>query len=128
MATPFFQIQNTPITITPGSPGQTTLLTKDATGAAIDVSSGFTLTFLEAAAAADYNSDGPNPDLSSHVSAAFTTTGVTLSWTSAQANTISHLLGTLHSNVACFLSNDSGTTASTLAISPLTVNNAGGLI
>lgn len=127
MSTPFMQVQTNSLTINSGSPGSQKFLTKDASGAAINVSSGYTVELFRCTPNNGYNFDFGAIDLSGHVTPTFDTTGVTLSWTSAQASAISALLQTLANNFVLTVSNDSGTTQTRLAAANLTISSLQGM-
>jgi hypothetical protein len=126
MATPFMQLQTPSANLIPGSPGAFKVLTKDATGAAIDVSSGYTATSLIAYPATDFNTEAGGTNIAADVSFAFDTTGVTVSWTGAQASTMNNALKNLHQNLILTLSNDGGSTNSTVCGGSLVINNFNG--
>jgi hypothetical protein len=128
MATPFFQVQTQQITMLPGSPGSLKFLTKDANGVAVDVSSGYTLGALVAQPTGNRNLDNGPIALTSDVTATFSTTGVTIAWTGPQATTISGLLQTTANQFVLGISNDAGTTITTLAASTLTIQNYNGAL
>lgn len=115
MATPQFQLVTTPLQIENGSPNSIKILTKDLTGAAIDVSSGYTCKVRMMPGNPARPGGGSNvSDISSSFSFAFSTTGVTLSMTNAQAGTFggAHAPGTYP--VEVWLSNDAFVTEAKL--------------
>lgn len=124
MATPQFQIQTGNITFLASNPGSLFIPTKDTSGNPVNVSSGYTgvnLTPLPVSAA---NGGYPGFDLLSNMTVSFGSTGVTLSWTGAQANTISTLLPTVQTAGNLRVSNDSGTTDSIIGTIQMTMNQA----
>lgn len=121
MATPFLTVQNANLTVIPGSPGFQRIDTFDSAGAALSVASGYTMEFLNAKPASDANPAVPAVELAANFSKAFDATGVTISWTGAQAATIAAALSTLRSSIGIGLSNDTGTTTSLVANGSLTV-------
>lgn len=115
MATPVILAQTRNAEIVPGSAGSLRVTTLDADGAALDVSSGYTLDFFNVVPSTGANPDKAAQDIKANMSAAFDATGFTLSWTAAQSSTIAAALYTLASSFGCGISNDSGTTASLAA-------------
>lgn len=124
MATPFLIVQNVNLTIIPGTPGQQRIDTFDSAGSALSVASGYTVDFVNAVPATDANPLVAPVELVADFSKAFDATGVTLSWTAAQAATIAAALSTLRSSIGIALSNDTGTTATLAASGSLTVENS----
>lgn len=121
MATPPMTAVNVSATITKASAGTIRITTLDAAGAALDVSSGYSVGFMHAVPSANNNIGKTAVDLSSDFTPAFDATGVSLAYTAAQASTIVAALATLSSSVGFGLSNDSGTTKSLAAKIALTV-------
>lgn len=121
MATPAMSPANVTASITPASAGVIRINTFDAAGAALNVSSGYTLDFVKAVPASDANPLATPVDIASSLSAAFDATGVNLSFTAAQASAIAAALGTVRSSVGIGLSNDSSTTATLAAVVALTI-------
>lgn len=121
MATPIMTAANFNAQVVPGSAGRFRIDTLDADGAALDVSSGYTLDYFKASPASDDNSLNGPVDLVAQVTATFNATGVTLSYTAAQASAIAAALPTLRSNAGVGLSNDSSATASLAATGSITV-------
>lgn len=127
MATPAFQIQTTSITVTRNTPGSATVLTKDSSGNAVDVSTGYTLGTMNVAPSANQNSAFADVSIGASMTATFGTTGVTLSWTAAQANTIAGLLPVTNCNYGLSISNDAGTTKSLIGLGLLSLANPSAL-
>lgn len=125
MATPFFALQSVDMPIVVGAPGSIFIPTVDASGAAIDVSSGYTMTRFDSRPQSDPNtlSTVAYPAISSNCTIAFGATGVTISWTEAQSLLLTHIFDTLRNVAALTISNDSGTTHSLLASINISVDN-----
>lgn len=121
MATPAMTPTSVSAQVIPGSAGKIRVTTLDSAGAPLNVSSGYTMDFLNAVPSAGANSAAPAVDLSSLVSAAFDATGVDLTFTAAQATSIAQALAVLSNQVGIGLTNDSGTTKTLAAIIALTV-------
>jgi len=113
MATPQMIIQSGSKVLIPGSPGSLRINTFNPDGTVLDVHTGYTVGINRA-----FPQSNPNPglgaqDVSSQMSAAFDTTGLTLSWTGTQAtNMVNSILTSMQNAHAVALSNDSGTTQS----------------
>ncbi len=122
MATPAMLQQSFNTTIQKGNAGSIRINTFTPAGVALDVSSGYTLAVLKAQPAGNANTDGAAVDISGDVTPAFDATGVTLSFTAAQANTMIGALAALFSTVYARLSNDAGTTSSIAAVGQLSVD------
>ena len=124
MATPAMLASSFSMQVIPNNAGSVRINTLDGAGAALDVSTGFTIV--------DFNVDvssGQNPlktaqDISANFTPAFDETGVTLSWTAAQAATIAAALPSLNCVAALLISDDSGTTASLAAQGSITLQAA----
>lgn len=128
MATPRMTPVNISFEVIPGNAGGFRVNTLDGDGAALDVSSGFTVGKLNFAPANDSNPLKAAQDLDASISAAFDATGVDITFTGAQASTIANALYTGSSSVALLLTNDSGTTASLAASGSATVRPAKELV
>lgn len=127
MATPAFSIQTQAITVTKGTPGSVTIPTKDVSGTVVDVSAGYTLGKLTVQPSSNVNPLFADIDLTADVSAAFSTTGVTLSWTAAQASTIAAALPVINNTFGLSISNDAGTTKSLIGLAGLNLANTANL-
>lgn len=127
MATPATKPSNVNISIADVQAGSAFIKTFNADGSVLDVSSGFTLSIVKVAAANQPNSGISAIDLSSHMTPNFTSTGLGLSWTAAQAATMVTLLQSLSNNYVAQISNDSGTTNSIAGFGTLTINPYNGL-
>lgn len=121
MATPAMQASSVSVIVTPGSAGKIKFNTLDSAGAALDVSSGYTIGFINAVPSGNVNPLKAPVDLSSLMTPAFSATGVEFSYTAAQASSIAAALSTLNSSVGVGLSNDSGTTSTLAAVVGITV-------
>lgn len=128
MATPAMRPSSVNLTIQPGQAGQVVIPTLDATGAALDVSSGYTAASFKFAPSANANPHVAAQDLKADMSFAFSTTGVTASWTAAQATTMSGLLQVLSNQYVLSLSNDAGTTNSAAGQGIATIQTFGGIL
>lgn len=124
MATPAMLVQSLNITVVPGSPGTARIDTFNPDGSALDVSSGYTMDFLNAKPATDSNPLVAPVKLAAQFSKAFNATGLTISWTAAQASAIAAALATSRSSIGVGLSNDTGTTATLAASGSLTVDSS----
>ena len=125
MATPILVATSFNAQVIPGNAGTIRINVLDADGAALDVSTGYTVDFFKAAPASDANPEVDPVDLTADFSKVFDATGVNLNYTAAQAATIAAALPTLRSLCSCAISNDSGTTASIAASGTLQVVNEG---
>ena len=124
MATPNMLVQSLNATLRNLNAGSFRINTFNPDGSVLDVSSGYTLNRFGCHAASDaLTSGGGGYNLTSDVSAAFDATGLTISWTAAQANTIFGLLQTIHNTAFVEITNDSGTTHQFVAIGQLTVSD-----
>ena len=123
MATPILTATSFNAQVIPGNAGSVRINVLDADGAALDVSTGYTLDYFKAFPASDANPEKAPVDLTSNFTATFDETGVLLSYSAAQASTIAAALYTLRSNCGVGLSNDSGTTTSVAASGTLQVVN-----
>lgn len=122
MATPAITARNATAQIVPGQAGKLRILTLDADGAELDVSSGYAEAFFNVVPASNANPDKAATDIKGNMSFAFDATGVDITWTAAQASTIAAALSTLSSAFGFGISNDSGTTASLAAVGTLLLN------
>lgn len=127
MATPFLRLQNFTAEMLLNSPGRIRLNAFDANGDAVDLSSGFTLQYFGCKPSSNGNPGGPASTLTSHVTATFDATGLTISWTDAQSATMVALLLSLQSTAMVSISNDSGTTSTVLGAGLVVYNNINGL-
>lgn len=113
MATPAMLRQNVSATMAYDNAGSVRINTFNANGTVLNVASGYTLLSCRALPTNNYNPLFSPIDLTGDISVAFDATGITVSWTVAQAATILGLLQTLQNNADVSISNDSGTTSST---------------
>ncbi len=128
MATPIMQVQNVTGVLRNQSPGSLRINTFNANGTVLDVHTGYTLATFGVAPSQSPNFDGTQPSLVADVTATFDATGLTISWTAAQATTmINALQAQLNSGVA-LLSNDGGTTTSQAAVVNLNIDQLSQLI
>lgn len=128
MATPFFRIQTFNTTVFSANTGGFRVNTLDSTGAAVDVSSGFT---IEAAQIRMGSGGNPNYgqlqglDILSQLSFAFDATGFDVSWTAAQASAIVGSVPGLSNQLALSISDDAGTTEQLVAVGTMAVSTLG---
>ncbi len=115
MATQQFLVQTPNVTFRKNSPGSLTILTKTPAGVAIDVSAGYTLQNMKVTNNPFQFLLSPSVDIAADVTAAFSTTGVTISWTAAQSATIAGALTSLNNSLYVNLSDDAGATHSCVA-------------
>lgn len=129
MATPGFTIQTPVINTSRGQPLSTKFLSLNQANppVAVDVSSGFTVKSAQAAPLSDANIEASPVDLSGVGTFSFSSTGVTWALTAADVDTLQGDLPTLHSQFVLTLTNDAGTTRSTIVNSTLTCNELGGM-
>lgn len=129
MATPEVRLQTPTMTVRRNSPGSLRLNTFNADGTVLDVHTGYSINNFNIRPSGSNNPSFANQDVKGNgdMSTAFDTTGVTLSWTAAQANNIAGYSGALAMSYEARLSNDSGATLSRLAQGALTIDNANGI-
>jgi len=126
-ATPAMQIQSLTMKVRPGNAGLVRINTFDTSGNPLDVHTGFTLAAFKCLSASNANPLTAAVDISGDFTAAFDTTGVTLSYTAAQATTIAGALLGLNNNCSVELSEDGGTTKFDVAVGTIGVDNISGL-
>jgi hypothetical protein len=115
MATPQFQPQLKNVTMFQNNAGSIRIDTKAPDGTPIDVHTGFTLGGVLIAASQGRNAAAIATDITGQFTAAFDATGVTLSWSAAQASSMFSQIYSQQNTGYVTLTNDSATTKSIVA-------------
>jgi hypothetical protein len=115
MATPQMTFQIKQVTLQNDNPGSVRIDTFDAAGAPLDVSAGYIIQQIRLAPSSQANTLKNGIDESAEMTAVVDATGLTLTWTAAQATAMYNNLASLQNSGFVRLSNDAGATDSIAA-------------